>query len=281
MAMRCDCHVHVVGPAATYRQVPTRYIAALAPLARLRDAAAARGIDRFVIVQPSFYGTDNTVLLESLDALDDRGRGVVVVDPVQPELPDFGGGAARRVRGLRLNLYSPTGSRERPMAAAFADMAKAAAAMSWHVEVIAPLAMLVDAADVLARAAVPVVIDHYGVYGDAAPARSAARQFLDLLKLPHVWVKLSAPYRVGTDPLNTQPDPDWLAAILHVAAPRCVWGSDWPHTPPRELRQDGEAQTAYRPLSYSQLINDFTAALASAELADQILTDNPRRLYGF
>jgi predicted TIM-barrel fold metal-dependent hydrolase len=281
MAMRCDCHVHVVGPAATFPQVPGRSVAAPAPLARLRDEAAARGIDRFVIVQPSFYGADNTVLMESLAMLGDHGRGVVVIDPARPVPPDFDGGTAWRVRGLRLNLYSPTGGRERPMGAVFADMAKAAGAMGWHVEVIAPLAMLVEAAQVFARAAMPVVIDHYGVYGDAAPTHAAARQFLDLLKQPHVWVKLSAPYRVGTDPLNTKPDADWLAAILGVAAPRCVWGSDWPHTPPHELRPDGKAQTGYRPLSYPQLVDDFTAALASAELADRILADNPSRLYGF
>jgi YVTN family beta-propeller protein len=41
---------------------------------------ATRQIDRFVIVQPSFYGADNTMLLESLDALGGRGRGVAVVD---------------------------------------------------------------------------------------------------------------------------------------------------------------------------------------------------------
>jgi hypothetical protein len=34
-----------------------------------------------VVVRPSFYGSDNTVLLEALDILGPRGEGVAVVDP--------------------------------------------------------------------------------------------------------------------------------------------------------------------------------------------------------
>ncbi len=55
-----------------------------------------------------------------------------------------------------------------------------------------------------------------------------------LLRLPHVWMKLSAPYRVSPDPLATRPDRPWLDAILSCAEERCVWGSDWPHTPPHD-----------------------------------------------
>ena len=37
----------------------------------------------------------------------------------------------------------------------------------------------------------------------------------------------------------------------------------------------------YRDLSYDALVNDFIAALPSPNLADQIMRDNPARLYGF
>ena len=109
--MRCDSHVHVVGPAGIHPQVPTRtYLAEAAPLCRLCAIAAPRGIDRFVIVQPGFYGTDNTVLLENLDALGGRGRGVAVVDPDKIAKATLAAYAARDTRGLRLNLYSPKGN---------------------------------------------------------------------------------------------------------------------------------------------------------------------------
>jgi hypothetical protein len=37
----------------------------------------------------------------------------------------------------------------------------------------------------------------------------------------------------------------------------------------------------YRPLSYGRLVDDFLAAVGVPALAEQILRDNPARLYGF
>src|ERR1700730_12505910 len=79
---RCDSHVHIVGSLERYPQLPSRtYLANLASLENLRRLPTPRDIPRFAIVQPSFYGTDNTLLSETLDILGARGRGVVVVDP--------------------------------------------------------------------------------------------------------------------------------------------------------------------------------------------------------
>jgi predicted TIM-barrel fold metal-dependent hydrolase len=241
MSMRCDSHVHVIGPAETYPQLSTRtYLAQTARLDELRARAAPHGIDRFVIVQPSFYGADNTVLLESLDALGDRGRGVAVVEPDTIAKTTLAPYAARRVCGLRLNLYSPMGNVDRTrMAATFAATAELAGALNWHVEVIAPIEVLAEEVETLARSMVPVVIDHYGVFGRNDPASAAGRQLLGLLRYPHVWMKLSAPYRVSDDPLDTQPNRPWLAAILDAAKERCLWGSDWPHTPAHGAQKRG------------------------------------------
>src|SRR5215213_1948966 len=139
--MRCDSHVHIVGPPERYPQLQTRtYLAGLAPLAELQRRAATRDISRFVVVQPSFYGTDNTLLLESLDALGDQGRGVAVLDPALTTAEMLVDYRRRGVRGLRLNLYSTLGGREvRKLDEAFAAMAKLARAVEWHVEVIAAL----------------------------------------------------------------------------------------------------------------------------------------------
>jgi predicted TIM-barrel fold metal-dependent hydrolase len=281
--MRCDSHVHTVGPADTYPQSSTRtYLAETAPLHRLRELAARRQIDRFVIVQPSFYGYDNTMLLESLDALGGRGRGVAVVDPATIERATLASYAARGVCGLRLNLYSPMGNSDRArMAAIFAVMADLAGAMSWHVEVIAPIEVLVQEAEVLARSAVPLVVDHYGVFGTNVPVSDVGRRLIELLRFPHVWMKLSAPYRVSDDPLDTKPNRDWLDALLDVARERCVWGSDWPHTPAHDAQKGAAIATSHRPISYEKLVDDFIAALASVASTEMIMRDNPARLYGF
>ncbi len=49
----------------------------MSPLGALQSQAAPLGVSRFVIVQPSFYGTDNTVTLKALDALAGQGRGAL------------------------------------------------------------------------------------------------------------------------------------------------------------------------------------------------------------
>jgi len=281
--MRCDSHVHIVGPADRYPQVAERtYLADVATLDTLQRAGSARDVTRFVIVQPSFYGHDNTLLLESLDALGGKGRGVAVVDPATTSSATLADFARRGVCGLRLNLYSAA-SRDYsvPLQASFAAVAAVAQDMHWHVEVIAPLPSLARHSGLLADAPVPVVIDHYGVYGNAAPDGPDAQRLLALLGLPHVWMKLSAPYRVSADRLATRPDRRWLDAILAAAADRCVWGSDWPHTPAHDEHRGPDVPGRYRPLSYSRLVDDVLAALSSDRLADRIMRDNPARLYGF
>jgi predicted TIM-barrel fold metal-dependent hydrolase len=279
--MRCDSHVHIIGPFAQYPQHQARaYLAGVAELDTLRRLGKARDIERFVIVQPSFYGSDNTLLLEGLDALGDLGRGVVVVDAEHSDETVLAGWARRGVRGLRVNLYSALGT-PKPFDREFTAMTKIAQAMNWHVEVIAPIRLVIDQAQLIAGASVPVVIDHYGVFGNAAPDSAEGRQLLALLELPHVWMKLSAPYRVGDNALQTKPDRKWLKAILDRAANRCVWGSDWPHTPPHEEQKGGDIEAPYRKISYKALVDDFLAALGDGDLVTSIMENNPARLYEY
>jgi predicted TIM-barrel fold metal-dependent hydrolase len=279
--MRVDSHVHIVGPAGQYPQVPERtYLAGLASVDTLQRLGATRGITRFVVVQPSFYGADNSATLDALDELAGQGRGVAVIDPAATPRDILGMFHRRGVRGLRINLYSPIkapggGTLE----AAFAAAAEPARAMGWHLQVIAPLPVLLGNAAMLANAPVPVVIDHYGLYGDLRPGSADGRRLLDLVTLPHVWVKLSAPYRHDRGPLNTRPDRDWLAALLAAAPDRSVWGSDWPHPPPHEQQKGAALEAPYRALSYTELVDEFVAALPSIDWADRIMRDNAARLY--
>src|SRR5262249_42999164 len=141
--------------------------------------------------------------------------------------------------------------------------------------------VLVGAADLIKRSPVAVVIDHYGVYGTLPPNSAVGQKLIDLLGASHVWMKLSAPYRVGTNPLAIRPDRAWLSAILAAAKDRCIWGSDWPHTPPHEAQQGSHMPAPHRRLDYGQLVDEFVAAVGDKGLVDAIMLDNPSRLYGF
>ena len=275
----CDSHIHIVGDLARHKQVADRtYTAGPATLAQLEHHAARLGVGRFVVVQPSFYGADNSVLIGALAALDGRGRGVAVIDPASIGQSELSGLAASGVCGLRINLYSTlAGTRGDALGRSFAETAAIAQRQGWHVEVIAPIAMLAEASALLARSPVPVVIDHYGLHQGAAPNSEAGGALLGLLRLPHVWMKLSAPYRCSGDPLATRPDAAWLTAILGACRERCVWGSDWPHT----RQTGGGVPLPYRVLDYAAVLADFQASLPPGRPADDILRHNPARLYGF
>ncbi len=279
----CDCHVHIVGAPSRYPQVADRsYTADVAAIETLQAHGRTMGVSRYVLVQPSFYGTDNSCVLDTLEALRGNGRGVIVVNPasVAPgELEEY---ARRGVCGVRVNFYSKVN----PLASAgVSEVLRQFAAIlpraGWHIEVIANLATVVDAQDAIRRSTLPIILDHYGVPGDATPQSQQGKALLDLLRLPHVWMKLSAPYRVVSDPLATVPPAEWLSALLETAPDRMVWGSDWPHPPSRSDQRDKNAVLPYRNISYSRLLHDFVDALPDSALAERILVSNPSRLYGF
>lgn len=277
----CDCHVHIVGPQDRYPWVASRtYTADPALLPDLQAAAAPSGVSRFVIVQPSFYGTDNSATLDAIDALGADGRGVAVVDPAsvtQAVLDDM---QARGIRGLRINLYSKMASGLPGLDAMFNPVRDVARRMGWHVQVIAPSPVLTGASAMLSGAGVDLVIDHYGLPA-TSPTEPEGQALLALVRQHTIWIKLSGPCRFGGDPMRTRPHADWLAALLDAAPDRCVWGSDWPHTPVHELAP-GQAppHLPYRALSYTGLAGQFLAALPDGA-ADAVMVSNPARLYGF
>jgi predicted TIM-barrel fold metal-dependent hydrolase len=280
--VRVDCHVHLVGDLQSYPQVDDRsYTAAPASLTDLHDASADSGIDTFVIVQPSFYGDDNRLLLEALAHLGPHGRGVVSADSATSH-DALEALVTAGVRGLRINRYSAVQSGgSATLSEVISATAPLAAPLGVHLEVMAPLAGLTEAADTIAHSSAEIVIDHYGLFGSHSPADSEARMLIGVLAEPHVYVKCSAPYRSSDDPLDCVPDPAWLAAILDVAPDRCLWGSDWPFTPPGDAHRGADQVTAYRDLTYDAMCSAFVDAVGDDALIARILSENPARLYGF
>ncbi len=279
----CDCHVHVIGPFTRFPQVSGRaYTAAPASLEQLQSVSNPLGVTRYVLVQPSFYGADNTCLREALRTLGERGRAVIVVDP-----ENFDRGLLRDfhllgARGVRVNVYSkfsPVGRDQ--FGLTVARLAETLPSGEWHIEIAAPLSVLAACCRAIAGSELPIVIAHYGLGGGLSPETPAGRCLLELLTMPHVWIKCSAPYRLSADALATRPPLAWLRAFLRVAPDRCLWGSDWPHTPPLEQQSGRESMVPYRPIAYSRLLSHFAEALPDKDTLHRILVANPERLYGF
>ena len=99
----CDVHQHIIGDPARFPMLPTRvYTPPQAPLTALQALHAQFGITRAVLVQPSFYGTDNSRLLDALRQLGATGRGIVAVSEAAT-LDDLRAMNTLGVRGMWIN----------------------------------------------------------------------------------------------------------------------------------------------------------------------------------
>src|ERR1700754_362803 len=79
-AAAIDVHNHIVGPQSKYPMYEKRtYTPPEASVAQLRALRTQLGTARNVIVQPSFYGFDNSCLVDALKELGTSARGVAVV----------------------------------------------------------------------------------------------------------------------------------------------------------------------------------------------------------
>src|SRR5690242_18213087 len=106
--LSCDAHFHVFGPIERYPvggvNEKLRYAPPLAPLPDYLALAQLMGFERFVFVQPSAYGRDNSCMLDAMGEVGTaRCRGIVDVDDNAPdallaEMNTLG------VRGVRINV---------------------------------------------------------------------------------------------------------------------------------------------------------------------------------
>lgn len=226
-----DTHVHVFRRGQPVVANP-RYVPGYdAESAQFLDICRASGISHAVLVQPSFYGTDNSFMCQVLRDLRDVYRGIAVVDeamPFEPLQALLAQLAADGVVGLRLNLDGQplpdfaTGNWPR-LLAWLRDM-------DWQVELHRDAADLPLLLGPLVDAGVRVVVDHFGRPDAALGADDPGfRHLLRTARSGRVWVKLSAAYRNGPDGMAQGTT---LAAHLldHFGPSRLVWGSDWPHT---------------------------------------------------
>ncbi len=226
----CDCHVHIIGPSTQYPMTPQRSYTP--PEASTADLLAMRrrlGLARNVLIQPSFYGTDNRAMLDALARLGDTARGIAVVAPdiAAAELAKFD---AQGVRGIRLNLESGENRDPKAAAAALDAMAKRIRHLNWHLQIYAALPVIAAIADRIAGLPVDVVIDHFGLAQASEGVNQAGfAALLELVRARRAYVKLSAPYRISQASGYTDVAP--IARALIAAAPdRMLWASDWPHT---------------------------------------------------
>src|SRR5437868_9019917 len=130
-----DCHNHIVGPQAKYPMAAERtYTPPEAPVSQLRALREQLGVARNVIVQPSFYGFDNSCLVDALGELGTSARGIAVV-PQSISDAELKRLASKGVTGVRLN-FATAGIRDpKALSDAISAFAPRFAPMGWHIQI--------------------------------------------------------------------------------------------------------------------------------------------------
>lgn len=236
LASGWDCHVHVFDDAAPVR--PGHYLPAHRPLGEIERLARGHGIGHLVLVQPSVYGTDNSVMLRALEAGGGRHRGIAVLDPTVPDA-ELDRLHAAGVRGVRFNLVSPAGHAG-DVAAELDRLAPRLRSRGWHVQWYARATDLPQLVTWQARTGLRFVLDHLAGLDATLPDSDPAWAPAQALAEGGAWIKLSGWYRLGATEPYTALIPT-LQRAMALFGPRCVWGSDWPHTsfsPDRMPRYD-------------------------------------------
>ena len=193
--------------------------------------AKPNGVNRVVLIQMSYYGFDNSYMLEAIRRLPEVFRGIAVVDWNRRDVEaQMQGLAEHGVRGFR--IIPPNVPAEACLEGEGLDRMFRCGA-----EENLAMCLLIDpeALPAVRRRCenfpdTPVVIDHLARIGMAGPITEHQIQALcGLARYPRVKVKVSAFYALGE---KKPPHLDLAPLIKRVheafGSKRLMWGSDCP-----------------------------------------------------
>ncbi|WP_366657256.1 amidohydrolase family protein [Fodinicurvata sp. EGI_FJ10296] len=269
-----DCHCHLFGPLTEYPAAESAtHTAPTATVADYRSLLDRLGLAKGVVVTSTVYGTDNRLLIESLQAAGDWLRGVAVIDnSVTDAELDIMHRAG--VRAFRINLiYRSRGEQFRGGVGheALRPLAERTAALGWHAQLWCDSSDLPELRAELGALPLPCVIDHFG--------RTPTKRGIDdpgfetlraMLAEGEAYAKISGAYRISDEYPRYGDVKPFAQALISAAPDRLVWGTDWPH-----------------PNCKSSMPDDADLLEILAEWCDgdqallrKILVETPQKLYG-
>jgi predicted TIM-barrel fold metal-dependent hydrolase len=275
-----DCHNHVVGPQTKYPMAANRtYTPPEASVSQLKALRIETGVTHNVIVQPSFYGFDNSCTLDALKELDNSARGIAVVpqDVSDAELKRL---SSLGVVGVRLN-FANAGIRD-PKAAidAIHSFAPRFAPLGWHIQINTELSIVAAIASIVGSLQVPVVFDHMAnLEAEKGANQPGFGALVELVRAGNTYVKLSAPYNLSKrrDYADVIPI---AKALIAARADRMLWGTNWPHPAAVRGLPPGEI-SPYQKINNPGLVRALEQECPDAAMRKVILVDTPTRLYRF
>ena len=272
----CDAHFHVFGPAGRYPYgSDLRYAPPQAPLSEYLKLAGRLGFVRFVFVQPSAYGFDNSCMFDAMDELDPAVRRAIVdldeTNATDAQLADW---HARGVRGIRVNISpvrQPEAGLSQSMLPRIARLAAICRELGWHLDFLTPGWLVSELMPMLRELPIGFTVAHFGLY----PAKDGVKQpgFQGFLKLVNdgsqrCYVKLTGIYRFSLAPGFADVTP-FARALIQTVPDQLIWGSDYPHL------------SFHDKVGTIGLYNKLGEWAPDPAARQRILVDNPARLFGF
>ena len=259
-----DCHAHVMLrdlPLTSERHSsPQRDVTVDEFIGVLDRHAISHG----VLTAPSFYGTDNQLLLASLARYPDRLRGTAIVAP-DVAIETLSAMDGQGVVGIRLNWFARTALPD-VEGADYRSLFDKIRALGWQVELYLEGPKLAGVLPKIRAQGVTMVIDHFGAPDPALGTDD--RGFAEVLKgvrAGDTYVKLSAPYRQRGGDVQRYAD-----ALLDAGGPgQLVWASDYPFI--------GYEAT----IEYPMCVRSIEQLVPDDKVRNIILADTPAKLFRF
>ncbi|KAJ6028865.1 hypothetical protein N7540_004441 [Penicillium herquei] len=294
-----DVHHHIFEP-ERFPYDPNRHLTPPpASIKNYNDFKQKTGITHSVLTHGLSYGADSSCLTTFTS---DLGRtvtkGIAVIDPETVTPDGLAEMQANGVRGIRVNIYKYNAMHDVELQkVALTAHARALGGhfARWnmafthtHPEFWGQLKPVI-AREVVSRG-IQLVTDHFALLKGASmltpdcdgdlTRQQGFKDILDLVRSGHLFVKISAPYRVSTQAPYFEDLKPLVRALFDANPLQLLWGSDWPHTPLMKVRTREEAltETPYLKVDDLAWLNSLRSWLSDEEWK-LLMVQNPQRLY--
>jgi len=265
-----DCHAHIMALdfplAPDIHSRPARDVSAKEYL----EVLHSHGISHGVLTAPSFYGANNALLFDALRSFPDQLRGTAIIDPAteiialerQLQLMQEIG-----IVGIRLN-WNKKKVLPDINSAQYKRLLALARGLDLHIELFIEDHLQEQVVPQILASGATLVLDHFGNPDPKLGVNSPSFQnTLRALEAGQVWVKLSAPYRVGS--LNGVSIKPYVDALVTANPKQLVWASDWPW-----LSYENQ-------FTYADCLTWIQSAIDDSVVWEDIFIHNPKTLFHF
>ncbi|MBU3554335.1 amidohydrolase family protein [Polynucleobacter sp. UB-Piko-W3] len=230
----------------------------------------SHGISHGVLTAPSFYGANNALLFDALRSFPDQLRGTAIIDPAteiialerQLQLMQEIG-----IVGIRLN-WNKKKVLPDINSAQYKRLLALARDLDLHIELFIEDHLQEQVVPQILASGATLVLDHFGHPDPKLGVNSPSFQnTLKALEAGQVWVKLSAPYRVGS--LNGVSIKPYVDALVAANPKQLVWASDWPW-----LSYENQ-------FTYADCLTWIQSEVDDSVVWEDIFIHNPKSLFHF